>query len=141
MQCLCLPSHRRQLPTPSDWCCQLVMIISLIPPQIGSKNSPFKVANIFSNNCTWSWKCDFARYNNFEHIENLCSKTINFNEDERMSNECYNNLHLSGDKTQIDEFMNLITYRDNQYRDSVLRSNYIDCRGMVTKSKGLKIKK
>lgn len=55
-----------------------------------------------------------------------------------MSTECHNSLYLSGDQTQIDEFLNLITYRDKHYKETGWITDYIDCRGFVSKSKASK---
>ena len=52
-----------------------------------------------------------------------------------MANQCYNILSYSGDEGQIEEFLKLMSCKDNHYKNTGWKSNFIDCRGMVSKSK------
>lgn len=57
-----------------------------------------------------------------------------------MANQCYNILGYSGDEGQIQEFLKLMSYKDDYYKNTGWRSNFIDCRPMVMKSKESKNK-
>lgn len=52
-----------------------------------------------------------------------------------MANQCYNILSYSGDEGEIEEFLKLMSCKDNYYKENGWRKNFIDCRGMVSKSK------
>lgn len=52
-----------------------------------------------------------------------------------MANQCYNILGYSGDEGEIEEFLKLMSCDDTYYKTTGWKRNFIDCRGMVSKSK------